>query len=453
MDKVLRESEVLALRQHLPEVEEGWLSGVAEGMAWQDWNMNCHFADSIRVGQTIGDWQVYRYFDVEGEKLWDVVNVDKPEEWPDWVDAGMVQEAEVRFEEVDDDGNEIMCANIFHDDMQLYGEYVQMWVNVKDGQVIMLGKPYAPDETYFDEQAEWVVIDEERHSKYHWNGHCVGHQTRHFDQSVHPELFAKGYDPIELDYYEDLMYANDRSVSTYYDMCGCIADYASHLVKGDAYDWLVREFGITRPEFCNPERKNIYRIARKHHYQLQDVELYNAYIEELVFQHKDTHNPHYICPADLRAAYDRLHERHARIVAQQAREAEAKCLYEDAHAEEIFAKLRAPYLDIEFGNSQYHVHVLQSVREYVEEGVKMHHCVGRMGYWKKTSSICVSIRLKDEEQTRYATAEISLEDYSVLQCYGVCDRVVDDDRDVRQLLLDNAWRFKQATEGNYKQAI
>jgi len=66
-------------------------------------------------------------------------------------------------------------------------------------------------------------------------------------------------------------------------------------------------------------------------------------------------------------------------------------------------------------------HVPSREKEFIEEGKKLHHCVGRMGYAAKMArgdSLIVFVRDAAAPDRPFVTAEIDPETGKVLQCYG-----------------------------------
>ena len=81
-----------------------------------------------------------------------------------------------------------------------------------------------------------------------------------------------------------------------------------------------------------------------------------------------------------------------------------------------------------FKDSSYCVIVAKSKFDLINEGEKLHHCVGRMDYDKRQAegkSIICFIRKNDDIETPFATAEIKIgNNLTVNQCYGDKDRTV-----------------------------
>jgi hypothetical protein len=83
--------------------------------------------------------------------------------------------------------------------------------------------------------------------------------------------------------------------------------------------------------------------------------------------------------------------------------------------EKAFEKLKkAMFAGIVFSDGKIKVHVLESVKEYIEEGNAMHHCVS--GYTLKEDYLVFSARIRGK---RIETIEVSLKTFEVIQSRGL----------------------------------
>ena len=87
--------------------------------------------------------------------------------------------------------------------------------------------------------------------------------------------------------------------------------------------------------------------------------------------------------------------------------------------EERFKELKSKFFGIYFTDGTIQVHVLESVREHLEEGVSMHHCVFSNEYYLKEDSLILSATI---EGKRIETIEVSLKSFEVVQSRGVCNK-------------------------------
>jgi len=77
--------------------------------------------------------------------------------------------------------------------------------------------------------------------------------------------------------------------------------------------------------------------------------------------------------------------------------------------------------NIEIKSKTYEVKLPQCKRDFIREGVALHHCVGRMGYDKKMADgkiVIMFVRLKEDPTKSFVTVEYDLEKSRVVQEFG-----------------------------------
>lgn len=159
-----------------------------------------------------------------------------------------------------------------------------------------------------------------------------------------------------------------------------------------------------------------YKIAIRNGYEIADISLWSDYVDTLRRLGKDIHNPKYLCPTDLKGEHDRRHEELLRLREREEIEQKQKKAMED---EKRFKELKSKFFGIHFTDGTIQVHVLESVREHLEEGVSMHHCVFSNEYYLKEDSLILSATI---EGKRIETIEVSLKSLEVVQSRGVCNK-------------------------------
>ena len=175
----------------------------------------------------------------------------------------------------------------------------------------------------------------------------------------------------------------------------CISRFLSQpqletLMKNDTEQ--VFKYFLNRPYDCRMCWAS-YKIAKRHHYEINDLGLWCDYIKMLQTCKKDTRNPHYICPDNLRQAHNIYHKKVMAIEERRRREADIRRKEKEALAEQekrdSFLKLKSKFFGLVISDGEIEVKVLESVEEFIEEGDVQHICVGTaMYYGKKTPSYC-----------------------------------------------------------------
>ena len=146
-------------------------------------------------------------------------------------------------------------------------------------------------------------------------------------------------------------------------------------------------------------------------------------LDALDYCGKDLRNPKFICPNNLKEAHDfwiakkrakideenRRRERERRMTPEQRYQANSK------HDEAQYKQAKSKFLNLEFVDQEIVVKPLQSVREFLDEGEYMHHCVFTNKYYSKNNVLILHALV---EGVSIATIEFSLENFSIVQCRG-----------------------------------
>lgn len=154
------------------------------------------------------------------------------------------------------------------------------------------------------------------------------------------------------------------------------------------------------------------KICLRNKYFIKDARHYIDYLELLDHFGKDLRNAHYVCPKNLKKEHDLLVAKRKR---QRDREQAASRREKLLKDEKVFEKLKkAMFAGIVFSDGIIKVRILESVKEYIEEGDAMHHCVS--GYALKEDSLIFSAQIRGK---RIETVEVSLKQLKVVQCRGL----------------------------------
>lgn len=158
------------------------------------------------------------------------------------------------------------------------------------------------------------------------------------------------------------------------------------------------------------------KICIRNGYTITDASMWKDYIDLLRYFGKDTNSPKYVCPTDLQAEHDRLvRKKNERIEREKLAKARQKAIKD----EQKYRELKGKFFGIFFTDGTIQVRVLESVNEFAEEGVAMHHCVFSNEYYLKADSLILSATIDGK---RIETIEISLKTMKVVQSRGVCNK-------------------------------
>lgn len=169
-----------------------------------------------------------------------------------------------------------------------------------------------------------------------------------------------------------------------------------------------------------------YRIAKRHHYQINNIGMWCDYLRMLQNTGQDIRNPKNICPTDFIEAHDRVsrifdarrekeNAERLRRAEVERREWEQQRLLQEKQREEDFIALKSKFFGLVIADDEISVKVLESIEEYYEEGTLQNICVFGSEYYKKADTLVLSARIDGEI---IETVEVDLCTFKVVQCHG-----------------------------------
>lgn len=173
------------------------------------------------------------------------------------------------------------------------------------------------------------------------------------------------------------------------------------------------------------------KVAKRAGFEFEDAQMWMDYIKMLERMGKDLHSPVLVAPQDLKTAHDLYSAKVERQRIKAQREEDRK----KAEADETkFEELKGRYIGLVMTDGEIVIHTLNSVAEYYDEGSRQHICVGSAGYYLKESSLVFTAKIKGQT---IATIEISLSDYSIIQCRAFANKVCKYQDRIAKIISDN----------------
>ena len=174
------------------------------------------------------------------------------------------------------------------------------------------------------------------------------------------------------------------------------------------------------------------KVARRAGYKVERVQMWFDYIKMLDRMGKDLHSPTLVAPSDLQASHDEYVAKVERQRIKEQREADRK----RAEADEAkFEELKGRYVGLVMTDGEIVIHTLNSVAEYYDEGNRQHICVGSSSYYLKENTLVFTAKIGYKT---IATIEISLKDYTILQCRAFANGVSEYQDRIAKIISDNA---------------
>ena len=178
------------------------------------------------------------------------------------------------------------------------------------------------------------------------------------------------------------------------------------------------------------------KICIRNQYKPKDWGLWTDMVRMMREIGMDTHNAHYVCPADLTAMHN--------LVLRRKNHAQEKETLQGLPNKE-YEKRIAKYLGIDIHDSKIQISVLPNVWAFKQEGDYLQHCVYKCKYYEKPSSLILSAR--DMNGKRIETIEVDLGTFKVRQCYGFQDQYTKWHKRILKLMEDNMWQVKECKQG------
>lgn len=147
------------------------------------------------------------------------------------------------------------------------------------------------------------------------------------------------------------------------------------------------------------------KICIRNNYIVRTAETWVDYLEMLKRDGRDLRNAHYVCPANIKEAHDRLVRKFNRI-----RENEKKEKLRKVAAS--YGEFISPFQNFCFKNGDITITPFLTLEQFKEEGTILNHCIDSSSYYNRRESLCFSVRV---DNVVTATIEFSLIDGKVLQ--------------------------------------
>lgn len=227
----------------------------------------------------------------------------------------------------------------------------------------------------------------------------------------------------------------------------------------EEYIWCARNW-ITEDK----RKSAAVKVARRHRYDYRRPE-WSDLLDNLIYLGKDYRNPHFVCPTDLHAMHDdMMHQATAkRERLSEKRMAEAQIRAERARLERMkreeerrqnaiteYPKARNRFFGVIIQGQGIEIKCLQSVEEFMEEGMEMHHCVfGNAYYDTKRHPNSLILSAKKDGQ-RVETIEVDISDYHIVQSRGKLNQNTPYHDTIVQLMQDNMDAIRKADKRRRK---
>ena len=196
------------------------------------------------------------------------------------------------------------------------------------------------------------------------------------------------------------------------------------------------------------------RVALRHGYLPKDARTWLDHLHLLEQRNQDLRNPVIICPKDLKKAHQveverenrrreiRRAEADRRIVEENLKRSQ-KLLEElsaDGKAQIEYVKRMGNMLGVMVKVGDIELRPLQSIQEFYEEGMNMHHCVFTNKYYEHDHTLILSARVNGE---RTETVEVNTRTWQIAQCRAKHNGISKHHDDIIKVVEENMSAFRR----------
>lgn len=176
---------------------------------------------------------------------------------------------------------------------------------------------------------------------------------------------------------------------------------------------------------------NAIKICIRNNYEIKDAKLWIDYIDLLQHFMKDIRSPKYVCPLDLKRSHDRLMKKKQEEILKYTFEEKKKQI---AKNQRHYFKAKKQFFGLIFSENNISINVIETIKEFLEEGCIHNHCVFTNEYYKKQNSLILSAKVNG---VHAETIQISLENLEILQSRGKGNKATKHNKEIIKLVSKN----------------
>jgi hypothetical protein len=210
--------------------------------------------------------------------------------------------------------------------------------------------------------------------------------------------------------------------------------YAETLLKMAQYSLL--KYFLHSPHQQIRHNWQAVKICLKSNYIITDFSMWEDYLELLRWFKKDLNSPTHICPEHLNEEHDKLVQKKRAL--QRTKYLE-KMRSEIQQAQISYEQDKKQFFGLCFKSAEITITVLENVREFMQEGDSLKHCVFTNEYFKKKDSLLFSARINN---TPLETIEVSLSKLQISQCRGIKNNKSPHHKIIMDLMQRNLYQIR-----------
>lgn len=220
---------------------------------------------------------------------------------------------------------------------------------------------------------------------------------------------------------------------------------AETLLKAKQLNVLQYYLGASRQ--CVKRNWQAVKTVIRNGYKIADVQIWEDYLELLRYFKKDLSCPAYVCPKNLSEAHDHLLQKKREIIRKKKLQ---DLRLEIEKAQKRYASDKKRFFGLIFQQKQLTISVIENVKDFMQEGDDLHHCVFTNEYYDRKDSLILSAKIAEQS---VETIEISLSRMEILQCRGMKNKPSKHHEKILNLLSQNLYLIKERMKKRKKTAL
>ena len=197
------------------------------------------------------------------------------------------------------------------------------------------------------------------------------------------------------------------------------------------------------------------KVAMRHGFNFRKLDNTAEFFDHLSVLRQlglDSLNPKYICPRDFATEHRLMNERLQRKQERERRERERLRALEEAkrnkEAADPNSKINIDYrkrlggaLAVEVHTGSLTLKPLQTIRDFMDAGNTLHHCVYSGGYYHKANCLIIAATVSGQLME---TIEIDMQKWEIKQCRGVHNQPSPHHDAIMEAMQNNMNKYKRA---------
>lgn len=182
---------------------------------------------------------------------------------------------------------------------------------------------------------------------------------------------------------------------------------------------------------------NSIKICLRNKYFVKDASMYFDYLELLRYFKKDLRSPKYVCPKKLLKEHDILVKKKQIIQKKQKIE---NIKNQISESQKEYIKEKRKFFELEFKKGSLTISPIKEVRDFMDEGEELKHCVFTNEYYNKKDSLILTAKVNNK---RVETVEICLSQMKIIQSRGEGNKNTKYNDKIIELVKSNLHRISQ----------